>query len=226
MTKNIKMVVFDMAGTTVDEDNLVYKTVQKAINREGFPVTLDEVLQHGAGKEKHKAITDVLVAVTGKNEVAEIADRAFDHFKSALEKAYDESEITSFEGMENFFDTLKSKGIKVVLNTGYDRKTATKLLEKLKWQEGKQFDALITADDVANGRPQPDMIFKAMKQFGISEAYEVLKAGDSEIDIQEGKNAGCGITVGVLSGAQNREQLAAANPDFILNTVTDLAGIL
>ena len=46
------MVVFDMAGTTVNEDNLVYKTVQKVINDEGFAIELDQVLLNGAGKEK------------------------------------------------------------------------------------------------------------------------------------------------------------------------------
>lgn len=215
-----------MAGTTVNEGNLVYKTVQKVVNNEGFSVTLDEVLKHGAGKEKHKAITDVLTATTGSTDVSEIADRAFSKFKPALEKAYDESEISAFEGMENFFSKLKSKGIIVVLNTGYDRKTAGKLLAKLNWIEGNQYDALITSDDVVNGRPNPDMILKAMELFKINDAAEVLKAGDSEIDIQEGKNAGCGITVGVLSGAQNKAQLEAAHPDYILNTVTGLEGVL
>ena len=28
----IKLVVFDMAGTTINEDNVVYKTLQKAVN--------------------------------------------------------------------------------------------------------------------------------------------------------------------------------------------------
>ncbi|MCH5598186.1 phosphonatase-like hydrolase [Niabella ginsengisoli] len=224
--KNIKMVVFDMAGTTVDEDNIVYKTVQKVINNEGFSVSLDEVLQHGAGKEKHKAITDVLTESTDATEVSKIADKAFGAFKSALEKAYDESEIKTFDGLETFFETLKSKGIIVVLNTGYDRKTATKLVQKLNWQEGVQFDALITADDVEKGRPHPDMIFKAMTQFNITDSSEVLKAGDSEIDILEGKNAGCGITVGVLSGAQNKQQLQTAQPDYILDNLTDLQHIL
>ncbi|MBS1527010.1 MAG: HAD family hydrolase, partial [Bacteroidetes bacterium] len=62
MTHAIKMVVFDMAGTTVDENNVVYKTVQQAINQAGFNVTLDEVLAQGAGKEKLQAIKDVLRA--------------------------------------------------------------------------------------------------------------------------------------------------------------------
>lgn len=223
---DIKLVVFDMAGTTINEDNLVYKTVQKVINQEGFSVSLEEVLNHGAGKEKHKAITDVLTACTNAENIPALADKTFANFKEALESAYDEAEISTFNGMENFFDKLRSHDIKVVLNTGYDSKTANKLLGKLNWEVGNQIDALITSDDVVNGRPNPDMIQMAMTKFGITNPAEVLKAGDSEIDIIEGKNSGCAITVGVLSGAQNKEQLEVANPDYILNDVTELEGIL
>lgn len=223
---DIKLVVFDMAGTTVNENNLVYKTVQKVINQEGFSISLDEVLQHGAGKEKHKAITDVLTACTTNIDIATIADKAFGNFKTTLETAYDEAQISTFDGMQDFFDTLRKHDIKIVLNTGYDSKTANKLLEKLNWKVGNQIDALITSDDVINGRPNPDMIQMAMAKFGITDPAQVLKAGDSEIDIMEGKNSGCAITVGVLSGAQNREQLQVANPDYILNNVMEIESIL
>lgn len=223
---DIKMVVFDMAGTTVDENNLVYKTVEKTINEAGFDVSLNDVLQHGAGKEKHKAITDILEACTKTKDVAESAAKIFANFKIALEKAYDEADIFAFEGMEAFFQNLKKHDIKVVLNTGYDFKTANKLMEKLNWKVGVQVDALITSDDVEKGRPHPDMILKAMNDFGIENPSQVLKAGDSQIDIVEGKNAGCGITVGVLSGAQNKQQLELAHPNYILHNVTDLAKML
>jgi beta-phosphoglucomutase-like phosphatase (HAD superfamily) len=56
----IKLVVFDMAGTTVDEQNVVYKTVHAVINDAGYEFSLDQVLEHGAGKEKKTAINDVL----------------------------------------------------------------------------------------------------------------------------------------------------------------------
>lgn len=224
--KDIKMVVFDMAGTTVNEDNLVYKTVLKAINNEGFGITLQQVLKHGAGKEKRTAILDVLTHCTNEKNVESMADKIFANFKIALAKAYDENKVTAFNGMELFFGKLRSNNIKIILNTGYNRITAEKLLAKLGWQVGVHVDALITADDVANGRPDPDMIFSAMKQFGITNASQVLKAGDSQIDVIEGINAGCGITVAVLSGAQNREQLQAVKPDYILNNVTELSEIL
>ncbi len=56
----VKMVVFDMAGTTVNENNVVYKTLRRAINEAGFPVTLEDVLAEGAGKEKLQAVKSIL----------------------------------------------------------------------------------------------------------------------------------------------------------------------
>ena len=112
------------------------------------------------------------------------------------------------------------------MNTGYDQKTASSLLNKLGWVAGNQIDAVITADDVVNGRPSSEMIDKAMDMFGITKPENVLKAGDSVIDIEEGKNANCGWTVGVLTGAQTREQLLTAQPTLILDSLTDLEQVL
>ncbi|AWW32195.1 phosphonatase-like hydrolase [Echinicola strongylocentroti] len=224
--KTIKLVVLDMAGTTVDEDNVVYKTVQKVINDKGFHVSLEEVLEHGAGKEKHQAITDVLVACTDTENVTDTAASAFANFKPELKLAYEQLDVKTFPGVKETMEALRSAGIAVVLNTGYDRKTASSLLTKLNWEIGKDIDGLVTADDVTIGRPGPDMILKAMDICTISNPEEVLKAGDSTIDILEGKNAKCGLTVGVLSGAQNANQLKTAEPDYILENVVGLRDIL
>lgn len=226
MKQQIELVVFDMAGTTVDEGNVVYKTVQKVINDAGFNVSLNDVLMHGAGKEKHQAITDVLRVCTSLAEVEEVADKAFSNFKITLENAYATLEVKSFEGTENLFKALRENQIKVVLNTGYDSVTANKLLEKLGWKVGVTIDALVTSNDVKNGRPDGDMIVKAMKLTGVNDAQKVLKVGDSAIDIEEGKSAHCGMTAGVLTGAQTREQIQEANPTYILETLNELKAIL
>ena len=219
----IELAVFDMAGTTVNEDNVVYKTVKAALAKNGVEVSLDTVLEFGAGKEKFKAISDILkeTKTTGVD-----ANAVFEDFKEMLEEAYANLDVTTYEGVEELFELLKSKSVKVVLNTGYDHKTAKSLLNKLGWVPGEQIDALITADDVVKGRPSSEMIDKAMEMFKISESENVLKAGDSVIDIEEGKNANCGWTVGVLTGAQTREQLATAEPTLILDSLADLAKVL
>lgn len=226
MKQRIELVVFDMAGTTVDEDNVVYKTVQQVINDEGFKVSLEEVLKHGAGKEKHQAITDVLTECTKTTNVALVANIAFSKFKLVLKEVYDTIEIKTFAGTEELFKDLRSNNIKVVLNTGYDKKTAGLLVKKLGWMVGETIDGLVTSDDVVMGRPYGDMILLAMENTGVTDSAKVLKVGDSAIDIEEGKNANCGITVGVLTGAQTRSQLQQANPTYILESVNELRAIL
>jgi phosphonatase-like hydrolase len=226
MTQTIKLVVFDMAGTTVNEGNVVYKTVKKSLNDAGYPITISDVLTHGAGKEKHQAITDILKNCTGLQDITPVADTVFANFKAELEKAYSNLDVTTFEGTEQLFKDLRKKDIKVVLNTGYDAKTANGLLQKLAWKVGETIDALVTADDVQNGRPAGDMIFKAMEIVGIKDSKLVLKVGDSKIDIEEGFNANCGMTAGVLTGAQTREEIQKANPTYILDSLTELRAIL
>ncbi|WP_394801459.1 phosphonatase-like hydrolase [Tenacibaculum piscium] len=222
--RKIDMVVFDMAGTTVDEQNVVYKTLHKAIQNFNVEVSLETVLEYGAGKEKHKAIKDVLTHL--KSDKLKDSQIIFENFKKLLAVAYANLEVKPIKGVENVLLDLRSEGIKVVLNTGYDRKTATLLLDKLEWDEKIHYDALITASDVVNGRPHPDMIFQAMELLGVTDASKVLKAGDSAIDIEEGKNAGCGITVGVLSGAQTKAQLEKEKPTYILESLVNLKDIL
>lgn len=223
--QNIKLVIFDMAGTVVDEDNVVYKTLQKAINNKGYDLTLDLVLEFGAGKEKHQAIKDILKEIKVDNFYEE-ASLIFGDFKELLIKAYHKLEVKSYDGVEGLIKDLKKANIKVALNTGYDKSTAQLLLDKMNWKLGIYYDALVTADDVVKGRPNPDMIFEAMEILNITNSESVLKAGDSIIDIEEGKNAFCGMTIGVTTGAHTKEQLVSANPTYTVNSLTELKKIL
>lgn len=228
--KNIKLCVFDMAGTTVNEENLVYKTLCKSIQNRGVKVDLESCLKFGAGKEKHQAILDILnsaqikasLSATQITQINKLAEQAFTDFKKLLENAYNSKTLKTFPKMLDFFDFLKKLNIKIVLNTGYDRKTAEKILEVLGWEVGKTIDALVTAEDVSQGRPAADMILLAMQKTSIINSKEVLKAGDSCIDIEEGKNANCGYTVATLSGAQKKEDLLSASPDLIVEFLPDL----
>ncbi len=221
----IKMVVFDMAGTTVDENNVVYKTLQKVINEAGYNFSLAQVLTTGAGKEKLQAIKDIIaldVAQPDDTKVNEI----YHLFVVELATAYDNLEIKPQPAAEETFKLLRDRNILVVLNTGYNEKTAVRILEKLEWKTGQQIDGLITATNVVNNRPSPDMIFLAMQKFGITYASEIAKVGDSIIDIEEGKNAGCGLSIGITTGAHTYKQLSSANPDHIINNLQELLPLI
>lgn len=223
----IKLIVFDMAGTTVNENNVVYKTLQVAINKLGHDFTLNDVLLNGGGKEKLQAIRDIMKPAYNSSEALEKdAQLAFSDFLIMLKEAYENLTVTTYDGTQELFEFLRKNGVQVVLNTGYNKKTAHSLLEKLNWSEGQTFDALVTADDVDNSRPAPDMILLAMEKCGISNPKEVAKVGDSIVDIEEGKAAECGLTFGVTTGAQTSDQLNTADPDFIIDSLLELKDII
>lgn len=221
----MKMVVFDMAGTTINESNIVYKTLHKLINDAGFAVSYPKVLANAAGKEKLTAIKDCILTVEENIDEQQLKN-IYQLFLDALADAYEHSKIEPQPGAEDVFTALRNAGILVVLNTGYNESTALGIIQKLGWKAGLQFDALITAGNVKNNRPAPDMIMLAMQKYAITDPAEVIKVGDSVIDIEEGKNAGCGITVGITTGAHTSEQLASANPDHIIDHLTELLPLI
>lgn len=221
MYPEIKMVVFDMAGTTVNENNLVYKTLMDAINAAGFSYTLDQVLAVAAGKEKKEAIRSTLKTYEGSFDEAMVFD-IYEKFISKLKLAYETEEILPQPGSIELFEKLRKEGIISVLNTGYDRVTAEAILSRLGWKAGAEFDTLVTASEVDQNRPEPDMILLAMKQHGLTDRKSVVKVGDSSIDIEEGKNAGCGLSIGITTGAHTQKQLEEAKPDAIINNLMEI----
>ena len=219
------MVVFDMAGTTVNEDNVVYKTLQKAINKKGFDFTLDQVLAEGAGKEKLEAIQSIL-KVYARNTDKDLANEIYSDFMDLLSKAYEDIDVLPQPNAEELFEILKKRNIRVILNTGYNADIADSLVKKLGWKKGIEFDSLITSSDVEKNRPDPEMIDLAMDIYGVIDPKKVIKVGDSIIDIEEGQNAGCVLNVGITTGAHNFLQLQSANPDYIINDLLELVPII
>jgi phosphonatase-like hydrolase len=219
------MIVFDMAGTTIDEDNIVYKTLHKSINEYDVDVDLTAVLEIGAGQEKLTAIKDI-VSKYGTQEDLLKANDMYHYFINHLQTAYEEFDIKAMQNATSVLMNIRSKGILVVLNTGYDRATAQFILNKIKWTQLNEYDLLVTATDVEKNRPAPNMIHYAMKLFSIKDPKEVVKIGDSKIDIEEGQNAHCLYSIGITTGAQTKAQLMEANPDNIIDNLDELISFL
>ena len=220
-----KMVVFDMAGTTVDEDNVVYKTLHGAIQKAGINVSLEQVLVEGAGKEKLNAIHDILTSLDIQ-DVEVISPVIHRDFLIQLDETYLTLDVKGMPHAEDVFFKLRERGILVVLNTGYNRQIANQLLVKIGWKISEHYDLLVTATDVANCRPSPDMIQFAIDYFDGIESSTIIKVGDSTVDIEEGINAKCLYSIGITTGAQTRAQLETAQPEFIINDLIELLDIV
>lgn len=222
----VKLVIFDMAGTSINEDNLVYKTIQRMMSLHGVEVSLETVLELGAGKEKRTAIADIAEVVVGRDGVSsDWVDGVHQAFKEALDQAYATEDMEVFPSVQTVIKKLRAQGIKVGFNTGYSRPVAERILVRCGVKVGEDIDALATADDAANGRPAPDMIDFICNQLDIP-AEQSVKIGDSAIDIEEGRSAGVKLAIGVTTGAQTRQLIAKAGPDHILDDMLELLPIL
>jgi len=82
-------------------------------------------------------------------------------------------------------------------------------------------DSAYSSVSLGKGRPDPIMIQVAMKDHGVVEPKQVVKVGDTKVDVEEGKNALC-WTVSVLTGTQSKEMLLKSGPDFIISSVSNL----
>ena len=81
----------------------------------------------------------------------------------------------------------------MALNTGFTRSITDAILHRLRWDDRSPLiDQVICSDEVARGRPSADMIQVLMDNLGIDSPARVLKVGDTEVDVEEGRNAACG----------------------------------
>jgi len=221
--KNIDLMVCDMAGTTVQEGGIVYKTLQRVMQEDGLNVT-DELIHPWHGAKKEQVLEHFIRAAgTPDHEVEDRIVRLSDAFVRAIDEAYfsKDSQIAPIDvGLMAYIKSLQAAGIKVAFDTGYPQNIQEGLVKRLGFQN--VINGYISSYDVKEGRPYPYMIHRLMERNNIMDVRRVCKVGDSVRDIEEGRNAGCGLVVGVLSGADDAESLLAAGADIVCDCVTDL----
>lgn len=97
-------------------------------------------------------------------------------------------------------------------------------LELKQFHLEQYFEHVVTAVDTAMPKPSPEALIKAVKAMDLDMCTCVI-VGDSVVDVKAGKAAGA-KTVSVLTGLYSREELQAAEPDFLINNISELPKLL
>ncbi len=219
---HFKFILFDAIGTTIQDVNtngsLILESFQQAFFQNGFTIKKEHLNQQ-RGKRKREAIQTILEEA---NIELALTEPIYSSFLSLLEAS-----VSSFQEVpqaSEIFKIVRAKGIKVGIGSGLPLSFMKTLLDHLGWEE-EDFDYIGSSDDLPAGRPNPIMILEAMKQLGITNADEVLKIGDTKVDILEGKNAKV-KTAFVKTGTQRVEDILTLQPDYIFDSVADLMPLL
>jgi len=221
MSAAYKLAVLDIAGTTVVDKDFVAIAFVEAFMQYGIDLRIEEI-NPLMGFKKTEAISTVLqrkkIEVTP--EKVEFINNIFTnqmiYFYSTS------SQVEALPHAEEFFQYLKSKGIAVALDSGFPRVIVDAIVDRLGWLERGLIDFVIASDEVEKGRPFPFMINRLMQQAGIENPAEVIKVGDTMVDIQEGRMSSCGLVAAVTTGAYSRAELMAYSPDHVVDSLEEL----
>lgn len=255
MRKEIKAVIFDWAGTTVDYGCFAPLDVFVQVFKEiGIEITYEE-----ARKPMGMLKIDHIKALLKMERIHSLWLEKFnrDYTMEDINSLYERFEEVLFASLENFAEPvpgmldlqkeLRDRGLKIGSTTGYTKEMLDIVAPKAK-TFGYCPDFRITSTEVPAGRPYPYMIYQNMITLAIPNRNSIIKIGDTTVDMKEGKNAGV-WTVGILKGGSElglsqkevetmdhaqlkklmdatAKRLYSAGADYVVEQVGDLPHII
>ncbi|MBZ5681184.1 MAG: HAD hydrolase-like protein [Acidobacteriia bacterium] len=219
----IRLVVFDIAGTIIEDRGEVLAAFSLALQKSGIPFTEDE-LKEWKGASKREVIRHFVEHQIGPGPAqTEKIEATYDCFRTELQDLYAER-IVPIKGAASTFSWCRQHDIQIAATTGFYREVSELILEKTGWRD--LFTANISSSDVRQGRPAPFMIFRAMEATGVQDVRQVINVGDTPLDLQAGTNAGVRGVVGVLTGTHGEERLKREPHNHIIASVADLPALI
>jgi phosphonatase-like hydrolase len=219
---DIKLIAFDMAGTTVRDDNEVLHCFFEAAQQTGLVADADKVnaMMGLPKKVVFKTLWADQIGFDNPDYFAHV-DASYDCFRQVLETHYRAQPVEPTVGCLELFDWLKSRSIAIALTTGFYREVTNIILNRLGWDQGldptdfvgssaSTIQISVTPSEIYGneGRPAPFMIQKAMYRLGIDDPKAVVAIGDTPSDLAAGRHGGCRYVCGVTNGTHTKEQLA------------------
>lgn len=221
----LELIVLDLAGTLIDDGGAVLNAFRLALRSEAIAFA-EADLQAARGANKAEVLQGIADRALGPGaDAAARAARAYRRFDAALQAEYRDGPLQPIPGVEQALQQLRALGLKLATNTGFPSSLARLALARLGWLDDR-FDAYVAGDEVAAGRPAPDMIRLAMARCGVERASSVLVAGDTPLDLRAGIAAGAAGVVGVLTGTHGVATLGRVRHTHILASVAELPALV
>lgn len=219
----IRLIVLDVGGTIIQDRGDVPDALHGAFAKHGITVGPDEIASW-RGASKREVVRHFVTERSGVNDTRQAALVAaiYSDFNARAIAVY--KDVPPIAGAEDAFRKLRQSGFLLATSTGFGHEITASIFQRLGWEQ--YFAAIVTSDDVAQGRPSPYMIFHAMEAARVSKVAEVIAVGDTPLDLQAGANAGVRGVVGVLSGASNEERLQPEPHTDLLPSVASLPELI
>ena len=203
--------LFDLDGTLLDTNELIIQSFLHVFDHDPS-LKRERIISHFG-----MPLEEQLVDYAGRPAGSSGADLVLKY--RAFNNANHDEMVRAFPGVVDTLRKLRDAGVRIGVVTSKIRFTTERGLVHVGIKP--YVEAVVTIEDVANPKPHPEAIYKALSELGVGPEARVLMVGDSGFDLGCAQNAGVD-SCWVCWGLKPREQMLALNPTHVIETMDDL----
>jgi phosphoglycolate phosphatase len=207
----VDLAIFDLDGTLIDSKLDLACAVNATRAELGKPPLANDTVYSYVGNG-----APVLIRRAFPDEPEETVAKALKFFL-AYYKQHPLVHTTLYPGTHDTLDRLRAAGVRSAVLTNKPLDISVRILEGL--GVAGRFVRIYGGESFSTRKPDPAGVEALLHEFGVSRSRSVM-VGDSAVDMQTARNASiraCGVTYGFQP-----ETLAAASPDLVLNTMSEV----
>jgi HAD superfamily hydrolase (TIGR01509 family) len=201
IARDLRAVVFDLDGLMFNTEDLYQYVGSELLRRRGKTFEQD-LLDQMMGRPPRVSL-GLMIEWHGLNDTPEqLATESEEIFATILD-----TRLECMPGLTDLLDALDEHSIPKAIATSSGRRFVTNVLARFDFEP--RFDFVLTAEDVREGKPHPEIYLKAAERFGIPPA-RMLVLEDSENGCKAAVAAGA-FAVAVPGGHSCRHDFTGAS---------------
>jgi phosphoglycolate phosphatase len=211
-----RCVIFDCDGTLVDTLQDIAAAMNQSLALNGFPpVPLEkyrDMVGWGIFRLAELALPETARAADVIQAVGNRAEQLMN------EQPFEESFSKPYPGIKELLAYLRSRKIAAAVLSNKPDSVLRRLMAELFPQHA--FSAVCGLRPDVKPKPDPSSVWELLADIGVN-PHEAVFMGDSEIDMETARNAGC-YPLGVSWGFRSRQKLETAGAARIIDTPEEL----
>jgi len=210
MLNNIKLAVFDLDGTLLQSRDTIWFASVKTFEHLGMKVDFPlHELEKRIGAHFQDIFDELGISVPDIEEFIEI-------YKGYYMQYMDKT--VYYPGAKETVRALRDQGIKTAILTTKAQSQVTRIMEYL--GDSDLFEVIMGRRPGMKIKPDAEPLVYIANELNVP-LSETVMIGDSEFDINCGKNAGA-ATIAVSYGYRSIEIIKDAAPDYICDTAPQI----
>lgn len=193
-----ELVIFDCDGVLVDSERIAIRVDVEVMAELGWSLTEDEIVERFVGRSQ-----EYLYAELERHATRPLPDGWREAFDQRYLDAID-TELKPVEGVVDVLDTLEPLGVPTCVASSGSHDKMRRTLGRTGLYD-RFAGRIFSADEVANGKPAPDLFLYAAERLGVAPAACAV-VEDSAYGVQAARAAGM-RAFGYAGGVTPRDRL-------------------